>query len=1119
MLNKFQRRPKISTFSWSRLVGRDLINLDCRRLMLSCRSLTNHAIRHLHSKGARGGSVYFAAVIMLRIHLSGRSSSPLLRSRPLSIRSLNRQGFASLADGSNYLKPGERLHGFTVERTKHVPELQLTALHLNHDKTGAQYLHIAKDDKNNVFSIGFKTNPPDDTGVPHILEHTTLCGSEKYSDRIFNEDLFADKVARYPVRDPFFKMLPRSFANYMNAFTAADRTTYPFATTNRKDFSNLMSVYLDATLHPLLKESDFAQEGWRIGPENPLLAAENVIGVADDKLVFKGVVYNEMKGQMSDASYLYWIKFQEHIFPDINNSGGDPQKITDLTYEDLKSFQRQNYHPSNSKIFTYGDMPLSDHLREIGQQLDKFEKIHIDNSIKMPVKLSNGPLSFTAKGPVDPLVDKDMQYKISTSWLMGDTANILENFSLSLISSLLLDGYGSPFHRNLIEAGLGPDWSPNTGYNGTGKIGVFSVGLSGVKKEELPQVKEAIRATLLEVHSKGFDKGKVDGILHQLELSRKHKTANFGMGLMNRLQPGWFNSVDPFDMLAWDGTLTAFKEAFAKGGYLEGLLNKYLLNDNSLTFTMEPSEYYGNDIAAEEAARLSQKVDEVSAHVGGENEARKYLTTQELELLKAQDPARNQDLSCLPTVYIKDIPRNMEHKQVRDSLIGDTKVQWREADTNGLTYFRAINTFDNLPSDLRMLMPLFCDAVMRLGTKEKTMEEIEDRIKLKTGGIKLLYSAATSPTDLGKSSEGLLIAGSALDKNVPEMYEILRIVLQETNFDGADAESRIRQLLQGEANGALDAIASSGHSYARRYAETNLTPQGLLNEQTSGLTQVQYYASLAKRSPGEGMGDIISKLKAIQQFAISNSSNLRTALTCGVESTSRNEGALQEFLSALPASTSIQGAQKDFPLDIFSSKTFFPTPYQVYYSALAVSTVPYTHSDSAPLHILSQLLTHKLLHHEIREKGGAYGGGAYARGTSGIFGFYSYRDPNPKNTIKIMEGAGCWAQGHEFSDQDLEEAKISVFQSIDAPESVSEEGMTRFLSGIDEEMEQRKREQFLDVGIKDVQEVAQKYLVEGITKLSLAVLGEKKDWVHERDGWQVKNLQMIGASETAEQRK
>lgn len=910
-------------------------------------------------------------------------------------------------------------------------------------------------------------------------------------------------------------MLPRSLSNFMNAFTSSDHTSYPFATTNQQDFKNLMSVYLDATFHPLLKENDFTQEGWRIGPENPkAIASGQVESGIDDKLVFKGVVYNEMKGMISDASYLYYIKYQNQIFPDINYSGGDPQKMTDLTYQKLKDFHSKNYHPSNSKIFTYGDMPLADHLQEMDRQLNGFERKMADTAIKTPMSLDQGPLYRTVKGPADPLVDKDMQHKVSTSWIMGDTSNVVETFSLGIMSSLLLDGYGSPLYQALIEAGLGPDWSPNTGYDSAGKIGIFSVGLNGVRETDVIKVKEAIQSKLREVHKTGFDKAKVDGYLHQLELALKHKTASFGMGLMQRVQPGWFNGVDPFDALAWNDIVTTFKERFSEGAYLEDLLEKYLLNDRTLTFIMEPSEIYGEELAAEEATRLAASISEVTRMAGGLAEAQKQLTARELELLEVQERASDQDVSCLPSVHVKDIPRQMVKKPVRDSMMKDVKIQWREASTNGLTYFRAINTYTSLPSELRMLVPLFNDSIMRLGTKDKTMEQLEDLIKQKTGGISTSYHASPSPTDISALVEGLSFSGYALDSNVPAMFELLRTIVQETNFDGPEAESRIRQLLQADANGALDAVSGSGHSYARRYAEAGLSHYGLVNEQVGGLTQIQHTGNLANRSPVDGLGDIIAKLKAIQALAISDSSNFRVALTCGPESVSSNEVALQRFLSELPQSTSIPRDGAAVPGDSFRSMTFFPLPYQVYFSALAIPTVSYTHVCGGPLQILSQLLTHKHLHHEIREKGGAYGGGAYSRALSGLFGYYSYRDPNPQNTLKIMRDAGRWARDKEWTDQNLEEAKLSVFQGVDAPESVSQEGMTRFLSGIDEAMEQTKREQLLDVKKEDIREVAQRYLVEGMKDARIAVLGEKKDWIKEEAGWSIKSMDLSKASES-----
>lgn len=982
---------------------------------------------------------------------------------------------------SQYPKPGDKLHGFTLVRSKHVPELELTALHLQHDKTGADYLHIAREDSNNVFSIGFKTNPPDDTGVPHILEHTTLCGSSKY-----------------PIRDPFFKMLPRTLSNFMNAFTASDHTFYPFATTNAQDFKNLMSVYLDSTLHPLLKQSDFTQEGWRIGPENPLGETEE-----SKKLVFKGVVYNEMKGQMSDAGYLYYIRFQDHIFPDINNSGGDPQKITDLTYDQLKNFHADHYHPSNSKLFTYGDMPLADHLQELDARLQAFEKIQIDKEVHEPVKLT-GPREVTLKGPSDPLVDPDRQYKTSVSWITGDTSDVVESFSIALLSTLLMDGYGSPLYRGLIETGMGADWSPNAGYDSSAKRGIFSIGLTGVQEAEVPKLKETVRDILKQARDNGFDKTKIDGALHQLELSLKHKTANFGFSMLNRLKPKWFNGTDPFDSLAWNDTISAFQTRLAEGGYLESLVDKYLLNDNTLTFTMAPSTTFGEDLATEEQERLSTMIGDAIKTAGGEEKARKQFEQQEHALLAEQNKTNTEDLSCLPTVHVKDIPRTKEPVIVRDEVQNGTAIQWHEAPTNGLTYFRAINTLENLPDDLRELVPLFTDSIMRLGTKDMTMEQLEDLIKLSTGGVSVGYHSTASPTNYEASSEGIIFTGMALDRNVPVMFDILHKLVLETNFDSPEAALRIRQLLQASADGVVNDIASSGHRFAVGYAESSLTRSAWLRQQVGGLSQVKLVTRLAGRPESDKLEDVINKLKQIQRFALS-SDNMRTAITCGTESVTQNSSSLKSFMNTLPNGVSdLRNPEpRRLPTD---RKTFFPLPYQVYYGGLSVPTVSYTAPEGAPLQILSQLLTHKHLHHEIREKGGAYGGGAMYKPLDGLFGFYSYRDPNPQNTLSIMRNAGKWAVNKEWTDRDLEEAKISVFQAVDAPKAVNQEGMGKFLSGITEEMRQKKREQLLDVSKDQVKQAAQKYLVDALEKGEerVAFLGERQPWVD--DSWKTQEM-------------
>lgn len=263
----------------------------------------------------------------------------------------------------------------------------------------------------------------------------------------------------------------------MNAFTASDHTTYPFATTNAQDFQNLLSVYLDASFHPLLKEEDFRQEGWRLGPENPRAIEEAEGKLTPEDILFKGVVYNEMKGQISDSNYLYYIKYKENIIPALNNSGGDPEYITGLTHKQLVDFSKRNYHPSNAKIFTYGDMPLGTHLEQIGDVLNGFDKGQADTDNKKPIDLKRGPVNVTVPGPIDTFAGEDKQFKTSTSWYMGDSTDVAGTFSNGILSSLLLDGFGSPMYRALIESGLGSSFTPNTGLDASGRTPVFSVGV------------------------------------------------------------------------------------------------------------------------------------------------------------------------------------------------------------------------------------------------------------------------------------------------------------------------------------------------------------------------------------------------------------------------------------------------------------------------------------------------------------------------------------------------------------------------------------------------------------------------------------------------------------------
>ncbi|KAJ2682802.1 Mitochondrial presequence protease, partial [Coemansia spiralis] len=352
-----------------------------------------------------------------------------------------------------------------VEDVQAVSELKLKAIRLRHQRTGAEWLHIEREDANNVFSIGFSTSVTDSTGVPHILEHTTLCGSEQY-----------------PVRDPFFKMMNRSLSTFMNAWTAHDYTQYPFSTQNSQDYANLQSVYLDAVFQPKLREVDFRQEGWRLER-----------GEQDGGWGLKGVVYNEMKGAFSDAGSLFATRAEQQMFPGTTYqhvSGGDPQFIPDLTHEQLVAFHATRYHPSNARIYSYGNLPLAPQLERVDRAIAGHMR---QPPVVVPMEVTPfGEKQVTELGPVESVGAADKQTKFSISYLANDLRNVFETFSMSVFSGLLLSGTAAPMHKALIDPHIGSDYTSNTGYSPFTRQTSLTVGLQGIADKDIPRVEQLV---------------------------------------------------------------------------------------------------------------------------------------------------------------------------------------------------------------------------------------------------------------------------------------------------------------------------------------------------------------------------------------------------------------------------------------------------------------------------------------------------------------------------------------------------------------------------------------------------------------------------------------------------
>ncbi|XP_012864864.1 PREDICTED: presequence protease, mitochondrial [Dipodomys ordii] len=996
-------------------------------------------------------------------------------------------------------KVGEKIHGFTVNQVTSVPELFLTAVKLSHDTTGARYLHLAREDTNNLFSVQFRTTPMDSTGVPHILEHTVLCGSE-----------------RYPCRDPFFKMLNRSLSTFMNAFTASDYTMYPFSTQNPKDFQNLLSVYLDATFFPCLRELDFWQEGWRLEHENP--------SDPQTPLTFKGVVFNEMKGAFTDNERIFSQHLQNKLLPDHTYSvisGGDPLCIPELSWEQLKQFHATHYHPSNARFFTYGSFPLEQHLKQIHEEaLSRFQKIEPSTTVPAQ-KRWDQPREFQVTcGPDSLATNAAKQTTVSVSFLLPEITDTSEAFTLSFLSSLLISGPNSPFYKALIESGLGTDFSPDVGYNGYTKDAYFSIGLQGIEEKDIRTVRDLVDKTIDEVVEKGFEDDCIEALLHKLEIQMKHQSTRFGLDLTSYIAACWNHDGDPVELLQMGNQLSKFRQCLKENPrYLQEKMKQYFQNNqHKLTLSMKPDEKYYEKQTQMETEKLQQKVKSLS------QEDKKKIYEKGLELLNQQ--SNPTDTSCLPALKVTDIEPTMPFTELEvATAAGEVPVQYCAQPTNGIVYFRAFSSLNTLPEELRPYVPLFCSVLTKLGCGILDYRKQAQQIELKTGGMTVSPQVLCDDSHLDAYEQGVLFSSLCLDRNLPDMMHLWSEIFNNPNFE---EEEHFKVLVKMAAQELSNGIPDSGHQYASVRASRTLTPAGDLEETFSGMDQVKLMKRIAEMSD---IKPVLRKLPRIKKHLLT-CDHMRCSVNAAPQQMAQAAKELENFLqnvgrskkerrpvrphvvekpvpggsvgsSRENSSPMIRKLVTDPTFKPCQMKTHFQLPFPVNYVAECVRTVPYTDPDHASLKILARLMTSKFLHTEIREKGGAYGGGAKLS-YNGIFTLYSYRDPNSIETLQSFGKAVDWAKSGKFTQQDIDEAKLSVFSVVDGPVAPSNKGMNHFLFGLSDEMKQAHREQLFAVSHNQLTAVSQKYLGVGKSTHGLAILGPENAKISKDPSWLIR---------------
>eukprot|EP00794_Sanderia_malayensis_P000544 gene544-1199_t len=847
---------------------------------------------------------------------------------------------------------------------------------------------------------------------------------------------------------------------------------YPFSTQNHTDFANLMSVYLDAAFFPNLNELDFLQEGWRLENET--------INDPNSPLVFKGVVFNEMKGALSNPEALFATHYQNLMLPSHTYgtvSGGDPLVIPELTWKQLKDFHRTHYHPTNSKFYTYGDQPLENHLELINKQaLQHFDRISTNTEIPDEPKWTK-PRQAEMSCPPDTLAaDASKQTTITVGYMLESTDDPFDVFTMGILSSLLASGPNSPFYQALIKPNIGSGYAPVVGVDGSTRNPTFAIGLQGVSQDDVPNILNIIQETFEKAAREGFEQERIESILHRVELSQKHQTSNFGLGLISTLMSSWNHDADPVSMMKVNEQVKKFRNELEEDPeFLQKKVKEYFLSNlHQLTLEMNPKEDYLKMNDEREAQILNNKIQQLT------EEDRKIIMKKALQLEKKQH--ETEDLSCLPKMFVKD---------------ANVPVQFCEQPTNGVTYFRAIADASSLPFSLKPYLPLFCSIITKMGAGNRNYEELSQDIEMYTGGLSVSPHLVSHHTDQDNFELGVMFSSHCLERNHARMFSLWQDVFNQPNLKDYD---RLRTLINSIASDLAMSIADSGHMYSMTSSASSLTPAARFGELFGGMSQVLFMKEIAESDDLESVANNLIQIA----YYLLNVNDVRCSLNIrNGEARVNATAALDEFLLSLDSLGSDEIESYTMPSFKAKNKSIFmPMPFPVNYVSQSIRTAPYCHEDHPRLRILAKLISAKYLHREIREKGGAYGGGAKIG--SSVFSFFSYRDPNDVDTLKAFEGSVKWASNREFTSEDVEEAKLSVFAAIDSPISPANRGFGLFSQGITDDMKQMYRDRLFQCSEDDLVDVSNRYLLPGVQVDSRTIIGPENEQLEKSDKWQIK---------------
>ncbi len=901
-------------------------------------------------------------------------------------------------------KVGNSYKGFVVTKYLPIEEIQATLVELIHEPTGASIMHIQNKDTENAFCLSFQTWPSSSNGVAHVLEHTVLCGSKKF-----------------PVKDPFFSMLKRSLHTYMNAITAPDFTCYPAASQVKKDFYNLLLVYLDAVFYPKLAPLSFLQEGHRLEFEEPDNPAS--------PLIYKGIVLNEMKGAMNSGEARLWQTMMQNLLPDLPyafNSGGDPAEIPLLTYRELKEFHENYYNPSHCLFYFYGNIPLQKHLDFIGHHiLQHVEKTSPPDPVRKQERFTS-PKICEEKFPIG----EESKALIAFGWLTTTVSEQEETLALSLLDSILMENDASLLKRELLRSKL-LTTAESTLEIETSEIPWVLI-CKGCNKEDAGKIRKLLFSSLEKIVSKKISKELIAAALHQLEFSRTEITGDsFPHGLSLFMRAGLLkqHGCDAEKGLMIHSLFQKLSTLTQDPDYLPSLIKKHFLqNSHMVELTMIPDK----DLSAKEQEIEKKTLQRLHTILRPEQKEKILLQTKKLK--KHQEEAEKTSLDCLPTVSITDIPKKLIDfplKQLKNDFF------FYDGFTNQILYVDLVFDIPAIDYEDLAFLPLLAEFLPELGAGKKTWENHLSEIHAYTGGIDTFLTPNAHATGIDIFSPTFCVRGKALYRNSEKLFHLLKNLLTTPDFSD---KKRMRDLLkQGQTN-LVHCLSKNAMRYAVSLSLCT-SPVGHIHDRWRGFAYYEYLQGLC-RDVNKAIDRAIISFERLKKN-IFTKNNLHIVISCDKKHFLHLKAHHFYSIEDLPR----QKERRPFSLPpyppVTSQGRILSSP--VAFTSYAMRTVRYTHEDAPSILVATELFNNLVLHKEIREKGGAYGSGATYAPTTGDFYFYAFRDPHLLQTIEsFKKSLQMIAQGH-FDKQDLFDAKLGILQGIDAPISPGRRGITSFL--------------------------------------------------------------------------